>query len=174
MREINYRDLRINPMTVFGDEWFALAAGNEADGCNAMTIAWGHIGALWERGTHTNRLPTTVVYVRPSRYTKEFMDREPMFTLSLFEGEKKKALGYIGSHSGRDGDKLASAGLEPIYADGTVYFRDAKFVLICRKLYSAPLQEEGFVDRGLIDFNYPMRDFHQMYIGEIVKVLTEQ
>jgi len=173
MKEIDYKELSLNPMTVFGEEWFALAAGNEEDDCNAMTIAWGHFGSLWERGTHANRLPTVVVYVRPSRYTKEFMDREPMFTLSLFDKDKKKALGIIGSRSGRDGDKLASAGLEPIYADGTVYFRDAKLVLICRKLYSAPLLEGGFVDKELVDFNYPMRDFHEMYVGEIIKILKQ-
>nr|AFN84541.1 hypothetical protein [uncultured bacterium scaffold00090] len=41
---------------------------------------------------------------------------------------------------------------------------------ICRTLYHAPLLEDGFVDKGLIDFNYPNRDFHEMYIGEIIKV----
>ena len=45
-------------------------------------------------------------------------------------------------------------------------------VFVCRKLYQAPLVESGFVDNGLIDFNYPEKDFHEMYIGEIVKVLV--
>lgn len=47
-------------------------------------------------------------------------------------------------------------------------------VLVCRKLYQAPLLEEGFVDKGLIDFNYPKKDFHEMYIGEILKVLVQE
>lgn len=173
MREINWQDLKINPMTLFGEDWMALTAGNEKDGCNAMTIAWGHLGCIWERGSHANRLPTAVVYVRPSRYTKEYIDREAYFTLSMFDWDMKKALGYIGSHSGRDGDKLNAAGLTPVYTNDTVYFVEAKLVLICRKLYSAPLVEDGFVDLGLVDFNYPVRDFHQMYIGEIVRVLKK-
>ena len=171
MKEISYKELAVNPMTMFGEEWFALAAGNEKDGANTMTIAWGHMGALWERGSHANRLPTICVYVRPSRYTKELMDRERLFTLSLTDN--RKALGYIGSHSGRDGDKFAAAGLTPAYENGTVYCQDAKMVIVCRKLYQAPLKEEGFADKELIDFNYPLRDFHEMYIGEIIKVLIQ-
>ena len=172
MREISYRDLVINPMTMFGDEWFALAAGSEGSGANAMTIAWGHMGSLWERDSHANRLPTVVVYVRPSRYTKELLDRESLFTLSLFDKDGKKALGYLGSHSGRESDKFAAAGLTPVFADGTVYCGEAKLAFICKKLYQAPLKEEGFIDRELVDFNYPLRDFHEMYIGEILKVLA--
>ena len=172
MKEISYRELTINPMTMFAEEWFALAAGNENDGANAMTIAWGHMGSLWERDSHANRLPTVCVYVRPGRYTKGIMDRENLFTLSLIED--RKALGYIGSHSGREGDKFAAAGLTPVYEDGTVYCKDAKMVFVCRKLYQAPLSESGFVDKGLIDFNYPLRDFHEMYIGEIINVLVRE
>ncbi len=173
MKEVSWKDLKLNPMTAFGSDWFALAAGNERDGCNAMTVAWGHLGAIWGREGSPDCLPTAVVYVRPSRYTKEFMDREALFTLSLFDRSKRAALGYIGAHSGRDGDKLASAGLKPVYADGTVYLEGARLVLICRKLYTAPLTEEGFVDKAVVDYDYPKRDFHQFYIGEIIKVLTE-
>lgn len=70
MNEIAIEDLTLNPFTVFGRDWMALAVGNEQDGCNAMTVSWGQLGALWERSSHSNRLPTAVCYVRPSRYTK--------------------------------------------------------------------------------------------------------
>lgn len=79
----------------------------------------------------------------------------------------------MGSHSGRDEDKAANAGLTPIFAEETTYFAEASMVFICRKLYHAPLQETGFVDKHLIDENYPLKDFHEMYIGEIIKVLVE-
>lgn len=172
MKELQPRDWNGNPFTAFGDNWMALAAGTQA-GCNAMTIAWGHLGSLWERGSHANRLPTAICYVRPSRYTKELLDAEPYFTLSCFGKDKKKALGYLGSHSGRDGDKLKNAGLTPVFSDGTVYFAEAETVYLCRKLYHAPLLEEGFVDKELIPFNYPNRDFHEMYIGEVLKILRK-
>lgn len=171
MKEIAIQNLQLNPFTAFGKDWMALAAGNEQDGCNAMTIAWGHFGSVWERGNHRNCLPTAVCYVRPSRYTKEFMDREEYFTLSHFPEKYRKALGYLGSHSGRNGDKAKAAGLTSVFAEGTTYFAEADMVFICRKLYSGELIENGFVDKELVDFNYPERDFHTMYVGEIVKVL---
>lgn len=55
-----------------------------------------------------------------------------------------------------------------------MYFDEADLVLICRKLYQAPLIEDGFIDRGLIDLNYPKKDYHEMYIGEIIKVLIKE
>ena len=171
MREISYKDLQLNPMTMFGDEWLALAAGNE-QGWNAMTVAWGHLGAIWDRKGQPGCLPTAIAYVRPSRYTKAFMDREELFTLSLFGPEKRKALAYIGAHSGRDGDKCAEAGLSPVFEDGTVYLAEAKLVLVCRKLYQSTLSAEGFVDPALLDENYPKRDLHDMYVGEIIRVLV--
>ena len=103
MRELcgkEIENLATNPMQAFGRDWMALAAGGKDRGFNAMTIAWGHFGTLWERTTHANHLPTAVVYVRPGRYTKQFMDAEPYFTLSAFGPEQKKALAYLGSHSG--------------------------------------------------------------------------
>lgn len=174
MKEIAIKDIELNPFITFGENWAALAAGNRADGYNAMTIAWGHFGTLWERGSHSNRLPTAIFYVRPGRYTKRFLDKEPYFTVSCFDSKYKKALGYLGSHSGRDGDKIKSAGLTPEFAEDTVYFSEAQTVYICRKLYQSPLIEAGFVDKGLIDFNYPAKDFHEMYIGEIIKVLRAE
>lgn len=172
MKEIPLTKLNIDPFTVFGEDWMALTAGNQCSGFNTMTVAWGQFGSLWERDRHTNRLPTITCYVRPSRHTKAFMDHEEYFTLSHFPKEYKKALGYLGSHSGRDGDKITPIGLTPVFAGNTTYFAEADLVFLCRKLYSAPLAESGFVDRRLIDFNYPQGDFHTMYVGEIVKILT--
>lgn len=172
MKEVSAKEYIPNPFTAFSDDWMALTAGNEKDGFNSMTIAWGHFGSLWERGTHTNRLSTVVCYVRPGHYTKAFMDNEEYFTLSCFDKDYKKALVYLGTHSGRDEDKVKPAGLTPVFAEGITYFAEAKVVYVCRKLYHAPIQKEGFADKKLIDFNYPNQDFHEMYVGEIVKMLV--
>ena len=173
LKEVSYKELNLNPMTLFGEDWLALAAGNETSGYNTMCIAWGHMGTLWERDNHANRLPTVTCFVRPQRYTKEFMDKEELFSISHFSPSMKKALGYIGSHSGRDGDKIEESGLTPVFDNGTMYFAEANLVFICRKLYQAPLIESGFTDKGLIEFNYPARDYHEMYVGEIIKVLLD-
>ena len=169
--EVSTDEVLINPFKAFGKDWMALAAGNEGDGVGTMCIGWGHMGAIWAHRGGGQNLPTAVVYVRPSRQTKEFVDKEELFTVCAFTPEYKKALGYIGSHSGREGDKLTPAGLTPVYSDGTVYFAEAKQVFICRKLYHAPLVEEGFLDKDMVDLVYPERDFHEIYVGEIIKIL---
>ena len=166
--------MKFNPSLLFADDWAALSAGNEEDGYNSMTIAWGQIGALWERGTHANRLPVLTCYVRPGRYTKEFMDSEDLFTVSVLPAEFRKALGYLGSHSGRDEDKIINSGLSAKFIDNTVCIAEARLVFVCKKLYQSYLQEDGFIDKELVDFNYPKKDFHMMYVGEITKCYIEE
>ena len=51
------------------------------------------------------------VYIRPQRYTREFIDARERLTLSFMGEEFRQALTYCGSHSGRNEDKIANAGL---------------------------------------------------------------
>ena len=166
MKEITVDQLQMNPMTLIGKEWMLITAGTQERGYNTMTASWGHLGHLWNRHT-------SVCYIRPQRYTKEFVDREEFYTLCFFEGYREE-LSYLGSHSGKDEDKVAKMGLTPIFGEGTTYFAEASLVLICRKLYRAPLVEEGFLVREVLDKNYPKRDLHDVYVGEIVKVLVKE
>lgn len=169
MKEISIKELTLNPSALISDEWLLITAGNKTSGYNTMTACWGHLGAIWGHG---KGLPTSIVYIRPQRYTKEFMDREEYYTLSFFDKPYKKALAYLGTHSGRNEDKIKQTNLTPVFYENTTYFQEAKLVLVCRKLYSAPLIENGFFDKTLIEDNYPQKDFHTMYIGEIVKVFV--
>lgn len=167
MKEINYKEMKFNPFNLIGDEWMLVTAGDEQSGCNTMTASWGHLGCLWGHND-----PTAVIYLRPSRYTKQFVDEEPYFTLCVMDKSFKKQMAYLGSVSGRDEDKIAKAGLTPVYADGGVYFKEAKLVLLCKKLFAQELQEDSFLSQDVIDKNYPQRDFHTMYVGKIEKVMV--
>lgn len=171
MKEIAFSELNMNPMTMIAKEWMLVTAGNEERGYNTMTASWGHLGAIWGHG---GGLPTAVIYLRPQRYTKEFVDREEFFTLSVFPEEYKKDLGYLGRVSGRNEDKVAATGLTPVFDGDCTYFAQAKLVLVCRKLYRQTLKEEGFYDPSILTDHYPNRDLHDMYIGEIVKVLVAE
>lgn len=164
------KDLQINPVDMISKGWLLITAGNKEKGYNTMTACWGHIGAIWGHG---RGLPTAMVYIRPQRYTKEFVDREEYYTLSFFSNDYKRQLAYLGSHSGRDEDKVAKVGLTPEFDMDTTYFNEADMVFICRKIYRAPLKEEGFLDKQIMEDNYPLKDFHDMYVGEIVKVLVK-
>ena len=166
MKEIERSQLTLDPFALIGGDWFLLTAGTEARGYNTMTCSWGHFGPLWANDT-------AVVYVRPQRYTKEFIDREELYTLSFFDGRKKE-LGYLGSRSGRDEDKVAAVGLTPVFENGYTYFKEAKLVIVCKKLYQAPLKEEYFLDKETVEKNYPDRDFHDLYVGKIEKILVAE
>lgn len=167
MKEVNYKDLRFNPFTLIGGEWLLVTAGNEADGCNTMTASWGALGCLWGHND-----PVATIYLRPTRYTKVFVDKEERFSLCVMPASFKREMVYLGSVSGRDENKIARAGLTPVYADGTTYFAEAKLALICKKLYAQPLAEAGFFYKQTIEQNYPLRDYHTLYIGKIEKVLV--
>ena len=162
MKKIDISELQMNPMTKIGKEWMLVTAGCQERGYNTMTACWGHLGHIWG-------FDTSVIYVRPQRYTKQFVDREEKYTLCFFPGYKKE-MGYLGTKSGRDEDKVAAVGLTPVFGDGFTYFAEASLVLVCRKLYQAPLKEEYFLDKRIVTDDYPKKDFHDLYVGEILEV----
>ena len=166
MREIPISQLNLNPYEKIGKEWMLLTAGGE-ESYNTMTCSWGHLGCLWN-------LPTAICYVRPQRYTREFIDREARYTLCFFPPEYKKALGYLGTKSGRDENKVAAVGLTPVHEQDYTYFAEASLVIVCRTLYQAPLKEEYFRDKAVMEEDYPEKDFHDLYIGQIEKVLISE
>ena len=143
MKEISVEELKLNPSTLIGKEWALLTAGNK-DGYNTMTVSWGQMGELWNK-------PTTVVYIRPQRYTKEFVDKSDYYTLSFLPDGHRKALSYLGSHSGRDEDKLAKTDLTGTATDDYAYIEQAKLVLVCKKLYRQPMTPDSFIDKSLIE-----------------------
>ena len=139
-----------------------LAAGDK-EKSNAMTIGWGGIGTLWGRTALT-------VYVAEKRYTKEFMDKEEYFTVMAFDVEQSKVLNYMGTKSGRDGDKAQALGLHTAYtANGTPYYTEATMVIECKIMYAAPFDPQYFKSDApkKMYANFPA-GIHSMYIGEVV------
>ncbi len=170
MKEIPLSQLSTDPIHRIAKDWMLITAGTQNRGYNTMTASWGHLGSLWGHG---GGLPTSVIFVRPQRYTKEFVDREELYTLCFFSAEHRQALAYLGTHSGRDEDKVFAVGLTPVFEEDCTYFAEANLVLVCKKLYSAPLVEEGFLDRSILDDCYPKRDLHDMYIGQILRAYSK-
>ena len=168
LKAIDMKELKFNPMTLIGKEWMLVSAGNEKS-FNTMTAQWGHLGAIWN-----GDMPTSVIYLRPQRYTRSCVDKENYYTLSFFDEAYKKDLMYLGTHSGLDEDKLAKTSLTPVFSDESVYFKEAKMVFVCRKVYRGKLHEESFVDQDILKKNYPEHDFHYVYIGEIVKAYVNE
>lgn len=148
-------------------QWALLTAGKDAS-YNTMTVSWGSFGTLWNK-------PVATVFLRPQRYTREFVEREEYYTLSFFGGNYMKDLGVLGSVSGRDADKLSRTSFTAAFSEigGAPYFEQAELVLVCKKLYCDDLDEGHFIDTSIISENYPQKDFHRFYIGEIVDAYTK-
>ncbi len=151
-----------NAVQLFDKDWMALAVGKEGD-MNAMTISWGGMGELWGH-------PVVTVYVSTSRHTHSFMERNGYFTVTAFPEKHRSALRYIGTHSGREGDKLKAAGLTPEYTElGNPIFKEANLAIECKVIYSAPFDPERIAKEVGRIYDNGM-GIHTMYIGEIVNV----
>ena len=164
-KEINVRELKDNFVKMISNDWALLTAGTK-DNFNTMTVSWGGIGELWGKDV-------CFVFVRPQRYTYEFMEKNDYFSLSFFGGEYKKELGICGSKSGRDIDKMAETGFLPVDFENAVGYEQAKVNVVLKKLAYQDMKPDGFIVESIMN-NYANNDFHRVYVGEIVKVVAEE
>lgn len=162
MKRIDVTALSQNVFSAIGRQWMLLTAGDR-EKANTMTVSWGGLGVLWGKNVAT-------VYVRPQRYTYEFMEKGDTFTLSFLGEEWREALKLCGAKSGREVDKFRETGLTLAYGAGDApYLQEAQVVLVCKKLYFDDIEPSHFLDGDIDGKNYPGKDYHRMYIGEIVE-----
>ena len=165
-KTITPEELNISAFKLIGKDWLLITARDEGkpSGANAMTASWGGLGVLWNT-------PVATIYVRPQRYTYSLLEREDEVSLCVLGEEYRKALGYCGRFSGRDGDKIADSGLSTVTVDGVPAIAESEIVMICKKLYADDIKEEKFIDRShLSHYN---GDYHRFYILEIKKILVK-
>lgn len=166
-KEVAIESLEFNPFTKISKEWMLITAGDEKKS-NTMTASWGGLGIMWGKNVAT-------AYIRPQRYTKEFVDNSDTFTLSFLSEEYRKALSVCGKISGKNvEDKWKDAGLHPYYVDRTTAVEEADLILVCKKLYAQDMLPECFVETECDTKWYPEKDYHTMYIAEIEKVLVRE
>jgi flavin reductase (DIM6/NTAB) family NADH-FMN oxidoreductase RutF len=157
--------IKDSPFSAIGREGMLITAGSVK--CyNMMTASWGAWGVLWHRNV-------CFCFVRPHRYTFTFLEEGDRFTLSFFDKKYKKVLDFCGSCSGREVDKMKGAGLTAVSGGkGVVYFKEARLVIVARKIYHQDILPENFLDPRIED-NYPKKDYHRMYVGEVVQCLKK-
>lgn len=156
--------LDMNPFTKIGKDWALLTAGSKQK-ANTMTVSWGGVGVLWGKNV-------VFVFVRDSRYTKELIDAGDFFSLTFMDEKYRDALRYCGSHSGRDGDKIAAAGLSLDYRHGIPYIDEGNLVFVCEKMSATPITDASFLDPEIAEKWYGDHDMHTMYVGQIMDVLA--
>ncbi len=155
-----------NAFKLIGSDWMLITAG-PIESFNTMTAGWGGLGVLWEKNV-------CYCFIRPHRYTYEFMEKADSFTLSFFDEKYRRVLDFCGSHSGRDTDKVKETGISPVSGElQTVYYKEAKLVFTCRKIYFQDLIPENFIDQSIHEC-YPKNDYHRMYVGEVISCLKKK
>lgn len=163
MKELNVKQLPDNFFTAIGKEWMLVTSGDK-EHFNTMTASWGCVGWLWNK-------PVAVIFIRPERYTHEFIEQNETLTLSFLghEEEMRKAYNVCGSRSGRDTDKIALTGLKPIATpSGNVTFEQARLTLECRKLYKNRMSSDSFLDSNISQwYGEGKGSYHDIYILEI-------
>lgn len=150
-----------------------LLTTKSGDQVNTMTIGWGKIGIEWGK-------PIFIAYVRESRHTKVMLEENGEFTVNTPMGAvDPKILGYCGSKSGRDTDKIADLRLtleEPV-AISVPGIKELPLTLECRVIYKQKQDLTAIPDEILKKY-YPeadeaiyageKKDFHYACYGEIV------
>lgn len=165
LEKIPIDQLTVQAYSLFENQWLLLTSGDFATGqYNAMTVAWGSLGCMWSR-------PFAMIAVRPTRYTYEFTEKFETFTLCAFPESQREALRLLGTRSGRDSDKIALSGLTPVAARQVAApaFAEAELVIECQKFYWDDIDPAHFLEPRL-DKNYPGKDYHRIYFGEILAV----
>lgn len=148
----------------FHDEWALLTVGQK-EHFNTMTISWGGMGTLWSK-------PVITVYVKPCRYTYEFMENNDYFVVSFFDGQYKKDLGILGSHSGRNENKIALTSLSPIEVNHGMSYQEAIQTIICKKIYEQDLEKEKIPEYAIENY-YTNEPVHRMFIGEVIEIIEK-
>ncbi|MFN2297514.1 MAG: flavin reductase family protein [Anaerolineales bacterium] len=168
-KDIPPMNLILRPFHQWDKTWFALCAGDfSAHSFNAMTVSWGSLGIMWGR-------PFVQVVVRPTRFTHSLTEANDNFTLCAFPEKYRPALNILGTKSGRDGDKIALAGLTPIASQSVAApaFAEAELVFECRKIYTGSFDPSRFLDPA-IEQQYPEKDYHTVYYGQVLRIFGEE
>ena len=126
MKEINAEELKGNLIEMINKKWALVTAGDH-EKANTMTVSWGSFGEFWSK-------PVITIYIRPQRYTKQFIDEQKEFSVCVLPEEYRKALTYCGRTSGKDvADKFAGAGITLDFCGDVPVIKEAGITLICRK-----------------------------------------
>lgn len=147
------------------NEWMLITAGNH-EKVNTMTASFGGFGVLFfKKVAH--------IYVRPERYTYEFLERNDTFSLSFFNGQYKEQLTYCGRVSGRDENKIEKCNFTVAYSGNTPYIEQGAINIICKKIYAQDINKDCFKDSELYQRMISSGNLHRMYIGEITEIIEK-
>lgn len=162
-KEISFNEFNENAFKLIGQDWILITAQKDGK-TNTMTASWGGVGIMWG-------VEVAYIFIRPSRYTKEFVDSSNTLSLCVLPESMKSEMSYLGKVSGRDEDKIKNANLTLNTHNNVTYFNESRLTFICEKLYCQDLEECSFIDKNLTTKFYPSKDYHTMYVVKINSIL---
>lgn len=152
-------------MANVGKELALLTAGTR-DNFNGLTIMYGAIGMIWSKNTY-------FAFIKPERYTWEFVKNNDYFTVSYFPQELNEIHKVFGYESGRDTDKVKKTGLTPEFLKQGISFKEASEIFVCKKIYMKQMDREEEPEDVIAMYNDPDNliygESHYMVIGEIIE-----
>ena len=156
--------MQYNPFTKFDQDWAIVTAGDEEDH-NSMTISWGSMGTVWGKDVIT-------IYIRPDRYTFNYLRENEFFTVSFYDQKYHESLNIMGNLSGRDHDKDIEADLTPISLDHGISYLEAKETFVCKKIYLSQMQYEDVPDVAKKIYKNGIEP-HYIIMGEVIRHVEE-
>lgn len=157
---INLDELFVQKLS---NNW-ALVASGTTDNYNVMTVNWGGIGFLWNK-------PVIFIFIRPERYTYEFIEKYDYFSLSFLKDDFSKVHEICGMKSGRYINKAKEADLKPIITQNDcILFEQSKISVECKKIYSHQMSQSNYENNEFHSMIKAKGSDHKMYIAEIVDI----
>ena len=145
----------------------AILSAGDKNKYNSMTIEWGSLGVAFKK-------PIFTVYVKPDRYTYEFMEETEFFTVSVVGSKLLKKFAIYGTKSGRDINKEEVAGTHIRFLDdGGITFDEAEEVFVC-KIVARAYVKDGELDPEIIEMFksnlklYTSTSAHTLFVGQII------
>ena len=149
-----------NPFKKFHEQWGLVTAGTK-EKFNSMTISWGSMGTIWGK-------PMITVFIRPTRYTYEFIKSNEYFTVSFFDEKYRDKLSLMGNKSGRDIDKVKETGFTPKFLDKGITYEEASETFVLKKWYFQFMDASQIPDDVKKVYYTPGDETHYIFIGLVI------
>ena len=170
-RQIAPEEIPDDVFTLVGRIFPVITAGKQAN-YNSMTASGGGMGVLMKR-------PATWCILQANRYTLELIREEQAYTLSYFPDAYREQVMFLGSKSGRDGDKMKEASLTCMkLPSGEMSFQEARLIIECRLTQITAANPKDFYSQEAKDFlaeaYRDAADYREYVFGEITGVWVKK
>ncbi len=152
------KEYQVNPFTRFHVDAALVTAGDK-EKFNSMTIGWGALGTLWSQDV-------MIIFVRDSRYTFEFLQKEENFTVSFYQDKSIHAI--MGKESGRDVDKVKKCNLHPVFTKNGITYEEAQETFFCKKLFVSNMGLENLPEEAKRFYSRNDKAPHYIFVGKII------